>query len=61
MVDPRGRRGFVPKVDPEPDNLVLECADCGFVARSIHEAEIHELQQSRPDEPHGGWDTKRLG
>lgn len=60
MTDPRGPRGFVPPTEYPDPNLVLECADCGFIARSIAEAEVHELQRSTEDEPHGGWDTKRL-
>lgn len=40
---------------PEPETRVaLECADCGYIALTMEEAESHET----PD--HGGWDTTRV-
>lgn len=40
--------------------LVLVCADCGYMAHTMEDAEKHEIERSTEDEPHGGWDTNRI-
>lgn len=41
--------------------LGLCCVDCGLIVFTIEDAEAHEIEASTLDEPHGGWDTARVG